>query len=155
MGVMSSPAGAKLEYELEPEDNLVEKRMAIHMAKWGAVASPVLLVVSYLIWSTKGLESSAFAIVLVLINFAVTAKLMEFGGRYSLAGLMAAALASFIFDLALLSAAIIPFATASWMDLWALGLTLIATHLGLVVFEASTISTRMALMGLRHKEVRS
>ena len=126
--------------------------MATHMAKWGAIVSPVLLVVSFFIWSTRGLESSAYAIVLVIVNFVVTAKLMEIGGRYSLSGLMVTAVGGFIFDLVLLGAAVIPFATASWMNLWALGLTLIVTHLGLVIFEASTISTRMAFMGLRQKK---
>ncbi len=149
MGAMSSPVGAKTGNELELGADLVEKRMATHMAKWGAIVSPVLLVVSFLIWSTRGLESSAYAIVLVIVNFVVTAKLMEIGGRYSLSGLMVTAVGGFIFDLVLLGAAVIPFATASWMNLWALGLTLIVTHLGLVIFEANTISTRMALAGLR------
>lgn len=149
---MSSVAGVKTGYELEQGDHLVEKMMATHMAKWGAIASPVLLLVSFLIWSTRGLESSAYAIVLVVINLVVTAKLMEIGGRISLSALMGAAVGGFIFDLVLLSAAVIPFATASWMNLWALGLTLIVTHLGLVIFEASTISTRMAFMGLRQKK---
>ncbi len=152
MGAMSSLAGVGAEFNLELENELVEKRMAFHMAKWGALLSPVLLVISFLIWSTRGLESSAYAIVLVLINFLVTAKLMEIGGRISLSALMAAALGGFIFDLVLLGVAVIPFATASWMNLWALGLTLIVTHLGLVVFEASTISARMAFSGLRQKK---
>ncbi|NNN19010.1 MAG: ATP synthase subunit I [Acidimicrobiaceae bacterium] len=149
---MSSVAGVETGLELDLGNELIETRMASHMAKWGAVVSPILLLVSYLIWSTKGLESSAYAIVLILINFLVTAKLMAVGARISLSALMGAAVGGFIFDLVLLTAAVIPFATASWMNLWALGLTLIVTHLGLVVFEASTISTRMAFLGLRQRK---
>lgn len=131
--------------------SLVETRMASHMFKWGVVVSPFLLLVSYLIWSVHGLESSLYAIILVLINFLVTAKVMEIGGKISLPALMGAAVGSFIFDLVLLTAAVIPVAQASWMNLWALGLTLIVTHLGLVVFEATTISTRMAILDIRAK----
>ncbi|TAN22498.1 MAG: hypothetical protein EPN30_08585 [Actinomycetota bacterium] len=149
---MSSVAGVDAGFSLEPGNELIEQHMASHMVKWGALFSPVLLLVSFLIWSTKGLESSAYAIVLILINFLVTAKLMKMGGRISLSALMGAAFGGFIFDLALLSAAVIPFATASWMNLWALGLTLIVTHLGLVVFEASTISARMTFLGLRQNK---
>lgn len=144
-------AGSDAVNPLDLGDPKIEKRMASHMVRWGAIVSPFLLVASFLIWSTRGLESSAYAIVLVLINFLVTAKLMEIGGRISLATLMGAALGSFIFDLVLLTAAVIPFANSSWMNLWALGLTLIVTHLGLVAFEATTISTRMAFMDLRSK----
>ncbi|MDA8081698.1 MAG: ATP synthase subunit I [Actinomycetota bacterium] len=151
-GEVSSVTAVKTGNELELGNDLIETRMASHMAKWGAIVSPVLLLVSFLLWSVRGLESSAYAIALVLINFLVTAKLMRIGGRISLPGLMVAALGGFIFDLVLLGAAVIPFATASWMNLWALGLTLIVTHLGLVVFEASTISTRMAFAGLRPKK---
>lgn len=135
----------------ETPSSLVEKRMASHMLKWGVVASPFLLLISYLIWSFHGLESSLYAIVLVLINFLVTAKVMEIGGKISLPALMGAAVGSFIFDLVLLTVAVIPVAQAGWMNLWALGLTLIVTHLGLVVFEATTISTRMAIMDIRAK----
>lgn len=149
---MSSFAGIKTGFELELGEDQIERNMASHMVKWGAIISPILLIASFLIWSTRGLESSAYAIALVLINFIVTAKVMAIGSRISLPALMGAAFGGFIFDLVLLSAAVIPFATASWMNLWALGLTLIVTHLGLVVFEASTISTRMAFLGLRQKK---
>ena len=135
----------------ETPSSLVEKRMASHMLKWGVVASPFLLLISYLIWSIHGLESSLYSIVLVLTNFLVTAKVMEIGGKISLPALMGAAVGSFIFDLVLLTVAVIPVAQAGWMNLWALGLTLIVTHLGLVVFEATTISTRMAIMDIRAK----
>lgn len=150
-GIVSDYLAAEKSVASGETDTQIEKRMASHMLKWGVIASPVLLLVSFLIWSTRGFESSLFAIALVLINFFVTAKLMEIGGRVSLSGLMAAAVGSFVFDLALLTAAVIPFANSSWMNLWALGLTLIVTHLGLVVFEATTISTRMAFMDIRAK----
>lgn len=127
----------------------IEKNMASHMVKWGALASPALLAISYAIWSLRGLESSAYAVLLVLVNFFVTARALEYFGRISLSALMGAALGSFIFDLVLLTAAVIPLASAPWMNLWALGLTLIVTHLGLVVFEATTISSRTAYRGLR------
>lgn len=137
---------------LSKDETSIEKRMASHMVRWGAIVSPLLLGISYLIWSVNGLESSAYAIALILINFWVTAKLMEMGGRISLSALMGAAVGSFIFDLVLLTAAVVPVAKAPWMNLWALGLTLIVTHLGLVVFEANSVSARMAFTGLYPKK---
>lgn len=111
--------------------------------------SPLLILGSYFISGVHGAESAGYAVILVLINFAVAAKMLAYAARISPVALMVAALSSFFFDLLLLTAATLPVARARWMDLADFGVVLIVSHLVSVVFVARRVTGKITGGGIR------
>jgi hypothetical protein len=110
---------------------------------------PVLVLVAGLIWGPDGAASGAFAAVLVLGNLALSAILLSRAARISLALLIGAALGGFILRLFLLAAAVWMVKDQPWIDITALGITLIVTHLGLLIWETRHVSASLAYPGLK------
>jgi hypothetical protein len=108
----------------------VEAQVAVDMAKRMLPVLPVLVIVAGLIWGPDGAASGAFAVALVLGNLALSAALLGKAARISLALLMAVK-------------------DQSWVDIPALGFTLIVTHLGLLVWETRHVSASLAYPGLK------
>ncbi len=129
----------------------VEPQVAVDMARRVLPAVPVLVLVSGLVWGLDGAASAAFAVVLVLANLAASAWLLATAARISLPLLMVAALGGFVVRLALLTAAVILVKDQPWVDLVALCLTLVVTHLGLLIWETRHISASLAYPALKPK----
>ena len=130
----------------------VEQEIAMDMIRRGLPAVPVVLVLAAIPWGLHGALSAAFAIVLVLVNFALAAALLAWTARISLALMMGAALGGYLLRLILISAAVLLVKDLSWVELWPLGLTLIVTHLGLLLWETKYVSASLAFPGLKPKE---
>lgn len=127
----------------------VEQEIARDMvakAMWG---SPVLVAFCGLAWGLDGVLSSALAVGLVVVNFLLSAALLGWAARISLGLLMGAALGGYLLRLGLISAAVLVVKDQSWVQLWALGLTLIVTHLGLLLWEMRYVSASLAFPGLK------
>ncbi len=127
----------------------VEAQVAADMARRMLPVLPVLVIVAGLIWGADGALSGAFAVVLVLGNLALSAALLGWAARISLALLMAAALGGFALRLFLLTAVVWAVKDQPWVDITALGFTLIVTHLGLLVWETRHVSASLAYPGLK------
>ena len=127
----------------------VEAQVAGDMAKRMLPVLPVLVLVAGLIWGVDGAFSGAFAVALVLGNLALSAALLGWAARISLALLMAAALGGFALRLFLLTAVVWAVKDQPWVDITALGFTLIVTHLGLLVWETRHVSASLAYPGLK------
>ena len=127
----------------------VEARVAGDMARRILPVLPVLVVVAGLIWGVDGAFSGAFAVALVLANLALSAALLGWAARISLALLMAAALGGFALRLFLLTAVVWAVKDQAWVDITALGFTLIVTHLGLLIWETRHVSASLAYPGLK------
>lgn len=127
----------------------VEAQIAGDMARRMLPVLPVLVIVAGLIWGADGAASGAFAVVLVLANLALSAALLGWAARISLALLMAAALGGFALRLFLLTAIVWVVKDQAWVDITALGFTLIVTHLGLLVWETRHVSASLAYPGLK------
>ncbi len=127
----------------------VEAQVVGDMVRRALPVVPVLVVVAGLVWGTDGAASAAFAVALVLANLALSAALLGRAARISLALLMAAALFGFIFRLALLTVVVLAVKDQPWVDLVALGLTLIVTHVGLLIWETRHVSASLAYPGLK------
>lgn len=130
----------------------VEQEIALDMIRRGLPAVPVLLVLAAIPWGIDGALSAAFAVALVLVNFALAAALLAWTARISLALMMGAALGGYLLRLILISAAVLLVKDLSWVELWPLGLTLIVTHLGLLLWETKYVSASLAFPGLKPKE---
>ena len=127
----------------------VEAQVAADMARRMLPVLPALVLVAGLIWGADGAISAALAVVLVLGNLALSAALLGWAARISLALLMAAALGGFALRLFLLTAVVWAVKDQPWIDITALGFTLIVTHLGLLIWETRHVSASLAYPGLK------
>jgi hypothetical protein len=130
----------------------VEQQIATDMIRRALPVAPVLLVLAAIPWGLHGALSAGFAIAVVLVNFALAAALLAWTARISLALMMGAALGGYLLRLILISAAVLLVKDMAWVELWPLGLTLIVTHLGLLLWETKYVSASLAFPGLKPKE---
>ncbi|MGD9753873.1 MAG: ATP synthase subunit I [Acidimicrobiia bacterium] len=126
-----------------------EAQVAKDMIRRALPAAPVLIGLCAAMWSLDGAFSSAYGIAIVLANFALSAALLAYTARISLALLMGAALFGFLLRLGLIFAAVLLVKDAGWMHLGALGATLVVTHLGLLFWELRYVSLSLAHPGLK------
>ena len=127
----------------------VEAEIVADMARRALPAFPVLILVAGLVWGVDGALSAAFAVALAVANLVVSAVLLGRAARISLALLMAAALGGFILRLVLLTAAVWAVADQRWVEMVPLGLTLVVTHLGMLIWETRHVSASLAFPGVK------
>ncbi len=127
----------------------VEIQISADMIKRGLVVAPVMIAICALIWGTAGAWSSAFAIGLVLLNFAVSAALISSTAKISLGLMMGATLFGYLIRLGLIMLAVLLVKDAGWISLPALGATIIVTHLGLLFWEMKYVAISLAHPGLK------
>ena len=127
----------------------VEQEIARDMVAKAAWAGPILVVFCGVAWGLDGAISSGFAVVVVVLNFLLSAGLLSWTARISYGLLMGAALGGYLVRLALIGGAVMLVKDQPWVNLWALGLTLIFTHLGLVLWEMRYVSASLAYPALK------
>jgi K+ transporter len=135
--------------ELTPPTPAVERQVATDLVRRGLLVAPVLLIVAGLAWGTDGVLSAAYGVALVLLNFALSAALLARATRLSPTAVMAAVLGGFLVRMGLIAAAVFAVDDAGWVNLAALGSTIIVTHLGLLVWEARYLSISLAFPALK------
>ena len=121
------------------------------MIKRGLVVAPVLIAICGLIWGLNGASSSAYAIGIVLVNFALAAGIVAVTAKISLRLMMGSVLFGYLVRLALIFLAVYLVKDAGWISLPALGATIIFTHLGLLVWELKYVAMSLAYPGLKPK----
>jgi hypothetical protein len=126
-----------------------ETEIARDLARRAVPVAPVLVVISGLVWGLDGALSSAYAVVLVVVNFLVAAALMAWAAKISVGMLMGTILAGYLLRLGALTLAVLAVRDAAWVELLPLGLTLVTTHVGLLVWEARHVSLSLAFPGLK------
>lgn len=119
------------------------------MVRRGLIAAPVLIAVCAVIWGLDGAWSSAYAIAIVLVNFALAATLVAVTARISLGLMMGAVLFGYLIRLGLIFLAVLLVKDAGWISLPALGATIIVTHLGLLLWELKFVAVSLAHPGLK------
>ena len=127
----------------------VERQIVLDMARRSLPVLPVLVVLAGLGWGWAGAASAAYAVGLILLNFLFSALLLETAARISLALLMAAALGGFVVRLAMITAAVLLVKDQPWVELVPLSITLVVTHLGLLVWESRHVSATLAFPALK------
>ena len=131
-----------------------EAKVAWDMIRRGLPVAPLALLLAAVVWGVDGAWSSAYAIGVVLANFALAAALLAAAARVSLAMVMAAAMFGFLIRLGLIFVAVYAVKDAGWMNFWALGITLIVAHLGLLFWEMRYVSLSLAHPGLKPSATR-
>ncbi|MBK5222669.1 MAG: ATP synthase subunit I [Acidimicrobiia bacterium] len=126
-----------------------EQQVANHIATRAAYLAPVLLVIAGIGWGLDGVASTSVAVGLVVVNFLLAAAILTYAGRISIALLMAATMFGYILRLGVLAGAVLALRNQPWMEMLPFGLTLIVTHLGLLLWETKYVSASLAYPGLK------
>lgn len=150
---MTSPAGNPLTSSMAGPSPAIE--VARDLARRGALVAPVLIGLGAAIWGTSGAASVGYGLLIVVLNFLLAAAMLGWAARISLALMAASALFGFLIRLGLIAVAVLVVRNASWVDLVALGLTLILSHLGLLFWEMRFVSASLAFPGLKPTPARS
>ncbi len=126
-----------------------EVEVSRDMIRRGLIVGPVLVALCGVIWGMAGVSSSAYALALVLVNFAVAAGLIAVTARISLGLMMGAILFGYLIRLGVLFLAVFLVKDAGWISRPALGLTIIVSHLGLLAWELKYVAASLAHPGLK------
>ena len=126
-----------------------EVEIAGDMVRRALPVAPVLILVCGLIWGVDGALSSAYGIGLVLLNFLLAAVLLAKAARVSPAMLMAATLGGFLLRMTLIVAAVLLVRHASWAEMAPLLMTILVTHVGLLMWETRYVSLSLAYPGVK------
>jgi len=146
---VTSPNTQNTAFTTRLEGPAPEVGVSKDMLKRGLFVTPVLLAICGVIWGLHGVWSSAYAIALVLLNFALAAALIAVTARISLGLMMGAVLFGYLVRLGLIFLAVFLVKDAGWISLPALGATIIVTHLGLLLWEMKFVALSLAHPGLK------
>ncbi len=132
-----------------------ESEIARDIVRRGLMVAPVWIVFTAAIWGFDGAVSSAYALLLVLLNFLAAATLLTWTARIGPGALMAAALGGFVLRLAAITVAVLVVRNLSVFEPVPLGITIIVAHLGLLIWETRYVSLSLAHPGLAPGAVRN
>ena len=132
-----------------PEAPEVERELAFDMLKRGVWLAPAILLLATMIWGTKGAASAAVAIAVVSVNLVLAAISLSWAAKISLTAIMAVSLGGFAVRMGLVTGVLFAVRDASWVDMTALGITVLVTHLGLLLWELRYVSASLAFPGLK------
>jgi hypothetical protein len=127
----------------------VERELAVDMLRRGVWFVPGILIVATVIWGTQGASSGAVAIGLVAVNLMLAALGLSWAAKRSFNTIMAMSLGGFAVRMGLLTAVLYAVRNAAWIDMTALGITVLVTHLGLLFWELRFVSASLAFPGLK------
>jgi hypothetical protein len=126
-----------------------EVEVSTDLIKRGLIVAPLIIAICGVIWGAAGAWSSLYGIALVLVNFGLAALLIAVTIRISLTLMLGAVLFGYLLRLGLIFVAVFLVKDAGWISLPALGATIIATHLGLLVWELKYLALSLAYPGLK------
>jgi hypothetical protein len=129
-----------------------EREVAHDLLRRGLFALPVALVIGFIGWRLDGVASIAFAAGLVLLNFWASAAVLGWAARISYGLLMGVSLFGFLIRIGLIGAAVMAVRHMSWVAPIPLGITLVVSHLGLLLWETRYVSASLAFPGLKPSE---
>jgi hypothetical protein len=137
-----------------PEAPAVERELAFDMLKRGVWFAPLVVIVATAIWGTAGASSAGVAIALVAVNLVLAAVALSWAARRSLNLLMVVALGGFAVRMGLVTVVMVLVKDEPWIDLVALGVAVLVTHLGLLFWELRYVSASLAFPALKPSSVR-
>ncbi|MEZ5170733.1 MAG: ATP synthase subunit I [Acidimicrobiia bacterium] len=147
-GPTTDEKAAALRAELAGQD-APETEIALDMATHALWVAPAVLVVSGLFAGWGGVLGAAAALVLVAVNFLLAAALMRWAARISPEMLAATALGGYVVRLGLITVVGLGLRQVDAVDFLTFGVVLVATHIGLLVWELRSVSLSLAAPGLR------
>lgn len=129
-----------------------ERIVALDAARKGVLAAPVAILAALVLAGPSGAASAAFALGLVAANLVVAAAMLGWAASRSLGLVMGAALFGFALRLGGVALAVWAVRHHGWVHDLTLGITLIAGHLGLLLWEATSVSASLAFPALKPRK---
>lgn len=126
-----------------------ELDIARDMARKSIVVAAVMVAASAAVWGVDGALSSAYAVGLVVLNFLAAAALIAWGSARGGSFLMAAVLGGYLVRFGVLTVAVLLVKDTAWVERAPLFITLLVTHLGLLLWETRSVSLSLAYPGLK------
>lgn len=126
-----------------------EAEIVRDLARRALPLAPVAVVVGAAVAGRDGALSAALAVVLVVANFVAAACSLAWAARINLALLMGVALGGYVVRISILFAAVLLLRPLDWVHMPSLGITLVVTHLGLLVWEMKYVSATLAHPALK------
>lgn len=123
--------------------------VARDMVRRGLFVLPVVVGVAAVVADWPTAASIGYAMILVLGNLLLSAYLLAGAARISLGLLPSVALGGYAVRLALVFAAVWLIADHAWVRIVPLGITIIATHLGMLVWELRHVAATFTHAGLK------
>ena len=127
----------------------VEERIAVDLARRGALVAVPVVAVSALVAGPAGAAGAAVALAVVVANFAAAGVSLSAAARISAVALATAALGGYVVRLALVTLVALALRGQSWIDFGAFAVVLVVAHLGLLTWELRAVGLTLAAPGLR------
>lgn len=131
-----------------------EAAIARDMATKGLLVAPIVAAIAWLVADGSVAVSIAYGMAIVVFNFLISAYLLAGAARISLSLIASVALGGYAMRLGLVFAAVWLIRDTSWVRFVPLGISIIATHLGLLVWELRYVSATVTHPGLKPKQGR-
>lgn len=128
-----------------------ERQIALDLSRRGLIAGPALVALCGIFWGVDGLVSAGIAAALVIVNFLAGAWIIDWAVKISPQMLMGAVLGGFMLRMGVLTAVVLPIRNQAWFEIAPFAITLIVTHLGLLIWETKYVSATLAHPGLKPK----
>jgi hypothetical protein len=109
----------------------------------------VIVLIAGLFGGSRGAWSALLAVAVVAANFLLAAVSLSWAARISPVALMATAFGGFLARMGLVTAVILVVRHTSWINLTALAITILATHLGLLFWEMRYVGASLAFPGVK------
>jgi hypothetical protein len=134
------------------EGDSPEIEVSLDILKRSVFVAPVIVAVCAVFAGLDGVFGAMYGLAIVLVNFLLAAGSVAVTAKISLGLMMGAVLFGYLVRLGLIFLAVILVRDASWISLTALGLTIIVSHLGLLVWEMRFVAASLAYPGLKPKK---
>ena len=132
-------------------DGFADPEVAVSrdLVRRGLIVAPVLVLIALALWGWRGAPGALIGLLLVLVNFSLSAAIISTTARISLSLMMGAVLGGYLLRLGIIFLAVFAVRNMEWLSLEALGATVIVTHLGLLFWEMKFVAMSLAFPGLK------
>ncbi len=131
------------------EGDAPEAQIAWDIVRRGLMVAPFAVGLVWLVADRPNALSVGFGIGIVLANLLLSAYLLRWAARISLGLVASVSIGGYVMRLALIFLAVWFVKDMAWVRMLPLGLAIIATHLGLLVWELRYVSGTYAHPGLK------
>jgi hypothetical protein len=129
--------------------------VALDLIRRGLLATPLVLLAAGIAGGAAGVASAAIALAIVFVNFTIAAASIGWAARFGGNVVAAVVMGGYLVRLALLGLALYLLRRVAWIDDIVLGVTLVVTYLGLLVWETRYVSMSLAFPGLKPEKPRA
>jgi len=126
-----------------------ESEIAGHLARHALLVAPAVVLIGGIAAGVDGAISAAIALVIVALNFLVSARLIAWGAARGPSFVQGAVLGGFLVRLLVITGLVLLLNQLAFIDVMVLVLTIAVTHLALLVWETRYVSLTLAAPGLK------